>query len=110
MAMGEKAGTPGSGSGRWRRYRVEVRQVDDDRLLGRAGDDHHRLNRRVRVLLAMWHEGRDEHVVSRFRPDPHLTGIVARALQEHELRVTRRDVDRSLRFAVVMVGGPDRKS
>ncbi|GHB57347.1 hypothetical protein GCM10010377_55500 [Streptomyces viridiviolaceus] len=87
------------------RQRVQLRQVDDDRLLRAPRDDHHGLLAGVRVLLAVRDERRDEDVVAGPGAQPHLFGLLARVVEEHELRVSADHVDGGLRLPVVVVRG-----
>jgi alkanesulfonate monooxygenase SsuD/methylene tetrahydromethanopterin reductase-like flavin-dependent oxidoreductase (luciferase family) len=79
----------------------EAVQVDHDALLAAARDDHDGLPV-AGVLLAVRHEWRHEDVVTRLGLQPDLLVAVG----EHERRVPGQHVDRGLRLAVVVVGGP----
>ena len=82
---------------------VEAVEVDDDRLLGGAGDHDDGLDVGVRVLLAVRDVRRHEDVVAGGGLDPRLDRLVAFEVEEHERRGAGDDVDRGLRCAVVVV-------
>ena len=83
----------------------QVVEVDHDRLLGGAGDHHHRLVVGVRVLLAVRDPWRHEHVVAGRGDEADLLVTV----EEDELGMALHDVDAGLGLAVVVVARPGRR-
>src|SRR6202020_2064754 len=74
-------------------------QIDDDALLGAAGDHDDRLLVEGRVLLAMRYVRRDVHVVARGGLDAPFSVSV----EKHEHRMPADDVDARLGLAAAMI-------